>query len=196
MNCSGKGLKSLWFTVTSLLSGTFKAINYIGVCLEQNWFLVNIYFSDSNDSEASGISVSCVNCNLDVMRLQPLSCCVFCRWAWSSTEEDVHQMGELSLRPSDLSHRWLVYRPAWWPHAYPPAGSALRRTAGQYYTKTTLLCPNPDPGPQHHPHPAPQVTRKERSCTSFLLSFSVIYFSSSFYLFFFFLHSCSLFLFM
>lgn len=88
------------------------------------------------------------------------SCCVLCRWAWSSTEEDLHQMGKLALRPGDLSHWWLVYWPARWPHANPPSGSALRRTAGQYHTGTTLFCPNPDPGPQHDTHPAPQVRRK------------------------------------
>lgn len=77
----------------------------------------------------------------------PLSpCCFLCRWAWSSTEEDLHQMGKLSLRPSDLSHWWLVHRPTRWPHAHPPSGSALRRTAGQYHAEeTTALCSSPDP---------------------------------------------------
>lgn len=45
-------------------------------------------------------------------------------------------MGELSLRTSDLSNRRLVHGPARWPHAYPPSGSALRGTAGQYHTAT------------------------------------------------------------
>lgn len=82
----------------------------------------NIYFSECN--EASSV----VNTSLYL--------CVLCRWARSSTEEDFHQMGEFSLGPSDLPNRRLIHRPARWPHAYPPSGSALRRTAGQYHTAT------------------------------------------------------------
>lgn len=88
-------------------------------------------------------------------------CCVLYRWAWSRTEEDLHQMGKLSLRPGDLSHWGLVYRPAWWPHANPPTGSALRRTAGEYHRQTTHLCSHRDPGPQLDLLPAPKVMRKE-----------------------------------
>lgn len=97
------------------------------------------------------------------MWFQPLSSCVICRWAWSSTEEDLYQMGKLSLRTSDLSHWWLVHWLARWSHANPPSGSAFRRTAGQYHTETTSSCPNPDTGPQYDPHPPPQVRRKAKN---------------------------------
>lgn len=53
------------------------------------------------------------------------------RWAWGSAEEDLHQMGELSPGPGDLSHRRPVHGLARRPHADPPPGGPLRRTAGQ-----------------------------------------------------------------
>lgn len=129
-----------------LLWGVIRVDDNNGVCLiEENWFLVNIYIPDSNAVEPSYISVCEVDCILCNVTSAPFSPC--CRWAWSSTEKDLHQMGKLSFRQSDLSHRWLIYWPAWWPHAYPSSGSALRRTAGKYHMETTPPFLNPDPDP-------------------------------------------------
>lgn len=90
-------------------------------------------------------------------------CCALYRWAWSSAEEDLHQMGELSLRPSDLSNRRLVHGPTRWPHAYPPSGSALRRTAGQYHTATPHTIQNLTLALSMTQNM--QVRRKENSCS-------------------------------
>lgn len=129
-----------------LLWGVIRVDDNNGVCLiEENWFLVNIYIPDSNAVEPSYISVCEVDCILCNVTSAPFSPC--CRRAWSSTEKDLHQMGKLSFRQSDLSHRWLIYWPAWWPHAYPSSGSALRRTAGKYHMETTPPFLNPDPDP-------------------------------------------------
>lgn len=103
--------------------------------------------------EASYKSVV-IRCNTTSGPLSPLY--VVCRWTWSGTEEDLYQMGKLSLRPSHLSHWWLVHRPSRWPHAYPPSGSTIRRTAGQYHTVTSL-------------HPAwPPTHQEKKSHVSFV----------------------------
>lgn len=73
-----------------------------------------------------------------------------CRWAWGRAEEDLHQMGELSPGPGDLSHRRPVHGPARRPHADPPPGGPLRGTAGQYGstdTHTHTARPQRDPLP-------------------------------------------------
>ncbi len=119
--------------------------------------------------------------------------CIFYRWAWSSTEEDLHQMGELSLRPSDLSHWWLVHWPARWPHAYPPSGSALRRTAGQYHTESTHSCPKLNLSPQHDRQPC-TTSQEEGEITCFIASFFSDLLLLLLLLVFLFLNSCCTFL--
>lgn len=135
MYCSRQELKSLWFTIFSLLSDIIRGVDNIDFWFGECWFVINSYLIIHEISSPFSFY------------------CILCRWAWSSTEEDLHQMGKLSLRQSDLSHWWPVHWPARWPHAYPPSGSALRRTAGQYRTETTLSCPKLNTGPQHDPWP-------------------------------------------
>ena len=55
-----------------------------------------------------------------------------CRWERSCPEENILQMGELSLGKSWLSHPGPVCRPPRWSHAHQTARGPLRRETGTY----------------------------------------------------------------